>query len=196
MIFNMTEEEWDDVIAVHLKGTFTCMKYASILMRQQRSGRIITFSSESGVMGVSGQTNYGAAKSGIAGLTKVAAQDLGKYSVTANCILPRADTRMTMTEEVRQAREIRKARGLPEEEGGPQNPDDIAPFIVYLASHRASNVNGQTFMVWNGVISLVSQPNIISSIVKPGRWEVEELVRDIPRTIGKDVVNRFLPKES
>ncbi len=77
MVFNMTEEEWDDVIAVHLKGTFSCVKFASILMRQQRSGRIITFSSESGVMGTSGQTNYGAAKSGIAGLTKVAARDLG-----------------------------------------------------------------------------------------------------------------------
>ena len=84
MIFNMSEQEWDDVIAVHLKGTFTIVKHASIIFRQQRSGRIITFSSQSGLVGNSGQANYGAAKSGIAGLTKVLAKDLGRYGVTAN----------------------------------------------------------------------------------------------------------------
>ena len=195
MIFNMTEEEWDAVIAVHLKGTFTCVKYASILMRQQRSGRIVTFSSGSGVFGVTGQTNYGAAKSGIAGLTKVVAQDMGKYGVTANSILPMADTRMTMTEEVRKAREIRKARGLPEEDDvGPMDPEDIAPFIVYLASDKAANVNGQTFQVYGGSISLVSQPRIIKSIKKVGRWDVEELIERIPQTIGKGVVNKFAPQ--
>ena len=77
MIFNMSEQEWDDVIAVHLKGTFTIVKHASIIFRQQRSGRIITFSSQSGLVGNSGQANYGAAKSGIAGLTKVLAKDFG-----------------------------------------------------------------------------------------------------------------------
>ena len=94
MIFNMTEQEWDDVIAVHLKGTFTVVKHACILFRQQRSGRIITFSSESGLVGNSGQANYGAAKSGIAGFTKVVAKDMGRYGVTANAIAPRANTRM------------------------------------------------------------------------------------------------------
>ena len=94
MVFNMTEEEWDDVIAVHLKGTFTVVRHACILFRQQRSGRIITFSSESGLVGNSGQANYGAAKSGIAGFTKVVARDMGRYGVTANSIAPRASTRM------------------------------------------------------------------------------------------------------
>ena len=73
MIFNMTEQEWDDVIRVHLKGTFTVCKHAAILYRQQRSGRIVTFASESGLMGNTGQGNYAAAKNGIAGFTKVAA---------------------------------------------------------------------------------------------------------------------------
>ena len=95
MVFNMTEEEWDDVIAVHLKGTFTVVKHASILFRQQRSGRIITFSSTSGLYGNSGQANYGAAKDGIAGFTRVCARDLGRYGVTANAISPSASTRMT-----------------------------------------------------------------------------------------------------
>ena len=195
MVFNMTEEEWDAVIAVHLKGTFTCVKYASILMRQQRSGRIITFSSSSGVMGTTGQTNYGAAKSGIAGLTKVVARDLGKYGVTANSILPSADTRMTMTEEVRKAREIRIAQGLPEWEAeGPQGPEDIAPFIVYLASDKAFNVNGQTFAVRGNIIALVSQPRVIDAVTKEGRWTVDELLEQIPKTFGKDVVNEYQPK--
>ncbi|MEE9198420.1 MAG: SDR family oxidoreductase [Dehalococcoidia bacterium] len=195
MVFNMTEEEWDAVIAVHLKGTFSCVKYASILMRQQRSGRIITFSSSSGVMGTTGQTNYGAAKSGIAGLTKVVARDLGKYGITVNSILPSAETRMTMTEEFKKAQEIRKAQGLPEEEGeGPMDPEDIAPFIVYLASDKAANVNGQTFAVRGGIIALASQPRIIGAIHKQGRWSVDELIERIPQTFGKDVVNQFMPK--
>ena len=94
MIFNMSEQEWDDVIAVHLKGTFTVVKHACILFRQQRSGRVITFSSQSGLVGNSGQANYGAAKSGIAGFTKVVAKDMGRYGATANSIAPRAQTRM------------------------------------------------------------------------------------------------------
>ena len=91
MLFNMTEEEWDAVIAVHLKGTFTVCKAASILFRQQRSGRIITFSSTSGLYGNSGQANYGAAKDGIAGFTRAVARDLGRYGVTVNSISPGAD---------------------------------------------------------------------------------------------------------
>src|ERR687892_170102 len=97
MVFNMTEQEWDDVIAVHLKGTFTVVKHACILFRQQRSGSIITFSSTSGLYGNSGQANYGAAKDGIAGFTRVVARDMGRYGVTANAISPSAATRMTVS---------------------------------------------------------------------------------------------------
>ena len=94
MFHNMSEEEWDDVISVHLKGTFSVVRHAVPHFRKQRSGRIITFSSESGLVGFPGQANYGAAKSGIGGFTKVVARDLGKYGVTANVIAPRAGTRM------------------------------------------------------------------------------------------------------
>ena len=101
MIFNMSEEEWDAVIAVHLKGTFNCLRHACTHMRDRRYGRIVTFSSGSGLFGNPGQANYGAAKSAIAGLTKVAARDLGKYGITVNAIAPVAATRMTVHEEVR-----------------------------------------------------------------------------------------------
>ncbi len=88
MIFNMSEEEWDAVIAVHLKGHFNCTKPASVLMRQQRYGRIINYSSESGLWGNAGQANYGAAKSAIAGFTRVVARDLGRYAVTVSYTPP------------------------------------------------------------------------------------------------------------
>jgi len=97
MVFNLTEQEWDDVIRVDLKGHFTTIKPASIVMRQQRYGRIVNYSSVSGLGGNSGQANYGAAKAGVAGLTRVVARDLGRYGVTCNCIAPGASTRLTAT---------------------------------------------------------------------------------------------------
>ncbi len=137
MVFNMSEEEWDDVIAVHLKGTFTVVTNACILFRQQRSGRIITFSSESGLFGNSGQANYGAAKSGIAGFTKVVARDMGRYGVTANAIAPRAYTRM-IGDIPDSAAEIRARSGVEpiagEEDLHSLDPGNVAPFVCYLAS--------------------------------------------------------------
>src|SRR5579883_1705113 len=112
MIFNMTEEEWDTVLAVHLKGTFNCVRHACTHMREQRYGRIVTFSSGAGLFGNPGQANYGAAKSAIGGLTKVAARDLGRYGVTVNAICPVAGTRMTLSEAYLRARELRRQQGI------------------------------------------------------------------------------------
>ena len=182
MVFNMTEQEWDDVIAVHLKGTFTVVKNACILFRQQRSGRIITFSSESGLVGNSGQANYGAAKSGIAGFTKVVAKDMGRYGVTANAIAPRATTRM-IGSIPDSAAEIRARGGVASisDSTGDDNlrdldPDSIAPFVCYLASDYAANINAQTFLVYGDSISLVSQPRPERAIWnETGHWEMDEL---------------------
>ena len=182
MVFNMTEQEWDDVIAVHLKGTFTVVKNACILFRQQRSGRVITFSSESGLVGNSGQANYGAAKSGIAGFTKVVAKDMGRYGVTANAIAPRATTRM-IGSIPDTAAEIRARGGVASisDSSGDDNirdldPDAVAPFVCYLASDYAANVNGQTFLVYGDTISLVSQPRPERAIwTEEGHWDMDDL---------------------
>ncbi len=179
MIFNMSEQEWDDVIAVHLKGTFTVVKHACILFRQQRSGRIITFSSESGLVGNSGQANYGAAKSGIAGFTKVVAKDMGRYGVTANAIAPRANTRM-IGDIPASAAEIRARSGVAPISGEDtlteMDPAHIAPFVCYLASDYAANVNGQTFLVYGDTVSLMSQPRPERSIYESsGHWDLETL---------------------
>ncbi len=193
MIFNMTEQEWDDVIAVHLKGTFTVVKNACILFRQQRSGRIITFTSESGLVGNSGQANYGAAKSGIAGFTKVVAKDMGRYGVTANAIAPRASTRM-IGDIPDTAAEIRERSGvatLTEDfDMGALDPDAIAPFICYLASDYADNVNGQTFLVYGNTVSLMSQPRPQRSIYEPsGHWDLDVLRPIAADVLTKDIYN-------
>ena len=202
MIFNMSEEEWDDVIAVHLKGTFNCLRHACTHMRDRRYGRIVTFSSGSGLFGNPGQANYGAAKSAIGGLTKVAARDLGKYGITVNAIAPVAGTRMTVNEEVRHARELRKKQGIQREDRGVAqieelDPDDIAPMVVYLTSEYAKDVNGQFFLCFGTSMALVSQPRPVKTLYKAdGNWTLDELERLAPATVLEGLVNPAPPKEA
>ena len=192
MVFNMTEEEWDDVIAVHLKGTFSVVKHACILFRQQRSGRVITFTSVSGLYGNSGQANYGAAKDGIAGFTRVVARDMGRYGVTSNSISPGAATRMTQSVPD-EARALRAARGI----GGASldtprlrgEGEDVAPFVTWLASDEAAHVNGHIFHITEGLVSLMNEPEPVKTIRKEGKWTVEELAKVFPATIGVELFN-------
>jgi NAD(P)-dependent dehydrogenase (short-subunit alcohol dehydrogenase family) len=199
MIFNMNEEEWDAVLAVHLKGTFACIRHAAPLMREQRYGRIVTFASGSGLFGNPGQANYGSAKSAIGGLTKVVARDLGKYGVTANSICPVAATRMTLTPEVLRAREIRKQQGIVREESALRQlenlkPEDVAPMVAFLASDFAANVNGQFFLCAGSSISLLSQPRAINTLYKEGRWTLDELDEIVPQTLTEGLTNPAPPR--
>lgn len=200
MVFNLSEEDWDAVIAVHLKGTFNCTRHAAVRMRQQRGGRIISMSSTSGLYGNTGQANYGAAKDGIAGLTRVVARELGKYGVTVNAIAPAAQTRMIATIPGK-AREIRAQRGvaLPGQRVTDlpplrAEPDDVAPFVVYLATDAAKNINGQIFLVRGGLVALLNDPAPVRTIVKPGRWTAEEIAQIFPHTLGMELVNPAPPQ--
>jgi NAD(P)-dependent dehydrogenase (short-subunit alcohol dehydrogenase family) len=198
MLFNMTEEEWDAVINVHLKGTFTVCKAASILFRQQKSGRIITFSSTSGLYGNSGQANYGAAKDGIAGFTRAIARDLGRYGVTVNSISPGADSRMTQTVP-QSAKDIRAASGMQSSAAVTplqlnRDPEDVAPMVAWLASDDADNVNGHVFHCQGGQISLMNNPSEERTLRKDGRWSVEEIDAMFPGTLGMDMVNPSPPQ--
>lgn len=199
MIFNMNEEEFDAVIAVHLKGTFNCIRHAAPHMRDQRHGRIIAFASGAGLFGNPGQANYGSAKSAIGGLTKAVALDLGRYGVTANAICPVAATRMTMTPEVLKAREIRKQQGIVREESALRQlenltPEDVAPMVAFLAGDEAAHVNGQFFLCAGSSYSLLSQPRPVKTIFKRGRWTLDELDEIVPQTLTEGLANPAPPR--
>lgn len=215
MVFNLNEEEWDDVIRVDLKGHFTTIKPASVLMRQQRYGRIINYSSVSGLGGNSGQANYGAAKAGVAGLTRVVARDLGRYGVTVNCIAPGAATRLTAT--VPQAsRELRAARGIAggggpaagagganamanraaEEAAKMRGPDMVAPMTVYLLLDEAWNINGRIFQVAGGHVGLLQDMYPpYKNIYKHGKWTLDELRMLVPTNLMAGVQNPAPPAD-
>ena len=201
MVFNMSEQEWDAVLAVHLKGTFNCVRHACTPMREQRYGRIVLFSSGAGLFGNPGQANYGAAKAGISGLTKVAARDLGRYGVTVNAICPVAGTRMTVTDAYLKARELRKQQGIKREDRGTGDiehldPNDIAPMVAYLASETAADVNGQFFLCYGSAIALLSQPRPSRTLFKSdGYWTLDELDRLAPAALTDGLENPAPPRE-
>jgi NAD(P)-dependent dehydrogenase (short-subunit alcohol dehydrogenase family) len=151
MLANMTEEEWDAVIKVHLKGTFGPSRWAAAYWRERskagetNTGRIINTSSTSGIYGNAGQTNYGAAKAGIAAFTIIAAMELGRYGVTVNAIAPAALTRMTENLGMGQA---------PEEMKEKMSPRWIAPIITWLASEESAEVTGRVFDVSGQALSV------------------------------------------
>ena len=195
MIFNMTEEEWDAVIAVHLKGTFSVVRPASEIFREQRSGRIVTFSSVSGLYGQGGQSNYGAAKDGIAGFTRCVARELARFDATANVISPGATTRMT--ESVPDAiRSMRAGPFPPPVEGTLTNePDYVAPMVVWLCTDAAFGVSGNIFHCSGNRVSLMNHPVPSRSIYKNGVWTVDELAAVVPETIGMDLINPAPPQD-
>jgi NAD(P)-dependent dehydrogenase (short-subunit alcohol dehydrogenase family) len=170
-------------------------------MREQRYGRIVLFTSGAGLFGNPGQANYGAAKAGISGLTKVAARDLGRYGVTVNAISPVAGTRMTVTEAYLKARELRKSQGIKREDRGTGeiehlDPNDIAPMVAYLASEPAADVNGQFFLCWGSAIALLSQPRPVRTLFKSdGYWTLDELDRLAPAALTDGLENPAPPKE-
>jgi NAD(P)-dependent dehydrogenase (short-subunit alcohol dehydrogenase family) len=137
MLFSMTEEEWDAVIAVHLKGTFVTARHAAEYWRarakagESNDARIINTTSVAGLYANAGQTNYGAAKAGIAAFTQIAAQELVRYGVTVNAIAPGALTRLT------------EDLGLPEEMSSKMDPRSVAPVVTWLASPESCDVTGQ-----------------------------------------------------
>ncbi|MDY6892149.1 MAG: SDR family NAD(P)-dependent oxidoreductase [Chloroflexota bacterium] len=190
MIFNMTPEEWDDVIKVHLYGHFNCTKPACVIFRQQQSGRIINTSSESG-LGNMGQANYSAAKEGIIGFTRTVARDMARYGVTCNAIRPRAATRMTTSPELQADMErTRSGDSSPNSETGKAisrlDPDAIAPFVAYLATDEAAYINGCTFQVMEGQISLYSEPKQLKTIHTDGIWTLDELSLLVPVELAPD----------
>jgi len=159
MLFNMSEEEWDPVIETHLKGTFTVFRAAAPLMRAQKSGTMIGFTSGA-FAGSVAQANYSAAKGGIVSLTRSAAVGMHKYGVTANVIAPVAKSRMSGNVPF----------GIEMGE-----PEDVAPMVVFLLGDSARDVTGQVYTANGGTIAVWNQPVEVRSMKKEGRWTPEEI---------------------
>jgi NAD(P)-dependent dehydrogenase (short-subunit alcohol dehydrogenase family) len=160
MLFNMADEEWDAVIAVHLRGHFLLTRNAAAYWRAKAKaaggsvyGRIINTSSEAGLLGPEGQANYGAAKAGITALTLSAARGLERYGVRANVICPRARTAMT-------ADVFGEAPELADGQIDALSPEHVVNLVRFLASPAAEDVNGQVFIVYGPTVTLVAAPSV------------------------------------
>ncbi|MGW0499155.1 SDR family NAD(P)-dependent oxidoreductase [Streptomyces sp. NPDC003007] len=173
MLFNMTEGEWDSVVATHLKGTFTVFRAASAVMRKQRSGTLIGFASGNHQGSVS-QANYSAAKGGIISLVRSAALGMHKYGVTANAVAPVARTRMSA--------------GVPMELAEIGEPEDVAPLVVYLLSDAAARqgVTGQVYTVAGAKIAVWAQPRELRAAYASGGWTAERIAECLPGSVGVD----------
>ena len=178
MLVNMTEDECDAVIAVHLKGHFGPTRHAAAYWREQSKagetvrGRVINTSSPSGVFGNVGQANYGAAKAAIAGFTVIAAQELQRYGVTVNCIAPNARTRMT--------EETFGDLPAPEEgEFDPLDPANMSPLVVALAADEAQEITGQCFFVWGSSINVLRSWDAGELFARDERWDADELLSQL-----------------
>jgi 3-oxoacyl-[acyl-carrier protein] reductase len=188
MVWNMTEEDWDRCVDSFLKGSFNCIRFASPLMREQKWGRIINTTSTAW-LGTVGHCNYGAAKAGIVGLTRAVAREMGRYGVTCNAYAPTAATRFTISEEVIAGFKKRYEAGLMtkerfEELTNPPAPETVTPFIIYLCTEAAADINGQVFDVTGGNIALYSEPVKKNTITKKeGLWTVKELIELVPKVL-------------
>jgi NAD(P)-dependent dehydrogenase (short-subunit alcohol dehydrogenase family) len=175
MLFNMTEGEWDAVMRVHLKGTFCPTRHAAAYWRERSKGgravqaRIINTTSVSGTYGNPGQSNYGAAKAGIAAFTIIASRELARYGVTVNAVSPGGLTRMT--ENLRPDRPPEP----PGDEWSARDPENVAPVVVWLASDQASEVTGRVFEASGGRIGISEGWRRGPSVSREGRWDPSEL---------------------
>jgi 3-oxoacyl-[acyl-carrier protein] reductase len=176
MIFNMTEQEFDSVIRVHVKGHFCTMRHASAWWREQSKsksapiyGRLISTSSEAFIFGSVGQPNYAAAKAGIVAMTMSAAQALLKYGVTANVIMPRARTRMN------DSGALAAMFAKPEQGFDNFAPENVAPLVGWLASEKAQRVSGQVFVVWGKHITRVTRPGTETRFETDSPWTLDSV---------------------
>ena len=185
-LVKMNEEDFDSVIGVHLKGSFNCGHHAAVVMKEAGYGRIINVTSSAGLRGNFGQTNYGAAKAGLMGMTFIWALELGKYGVTVNAVAPAGATRMT-------AGLFERTGERPPPE---QNPALNAPLVAYLASEQAGHVNGQVLGRTDYAFTLFQTPRQIAWMWKDGGWDAQGVAEHFDATLGQHLqpVGMVMPK--
>jgi 3-oxoacyl-[acyl-carrier protein] reductase len=182
-IEEITEEQWDEIIGVNVKGLFTTTRAVVPVMKEKGWGRIVNIGSRVGVNGNVGYASYGAAKAGTVGFTFAMAHELAPAGITANCVMPTATT--TKTEQARQRRaELTGVYNPPSQD---TLPEHVAPIVLYLASDDGGGINGQLFHATGGDISLYAPPLMTRVLHKQGKWTQEELVRLVPGAFGADL---------
>ena len=174
-LLKMEEAEFDAVIGVHLKGTFNCARHAAPIMKEKGYGRIVNITSSAGLRGNFGQTNYSAAKAGIAGMTLTWAIELGKYGITINAMAPSAVTRMTTG----------LIPGADQKIPPTMDPALNAPLIAFLASEKAGHVNGQVFGRRGYTYTIFQQYKIVSGMYKPGGWTADEVAANFDTILAQ-----------
>jgi NAD(P)-dependent dehydrogenase (short-subunit alcohol dehydrogenase family) len=189
MIFNMSEEDWDAVVAVHLKGTFNLARHATSYWREQHkagnqlNGRLINTSSDSGILGNAGQSNYGAAKAAVAAMAIIVDREMSRYGVTANAIAPVARTRLTVDATPQTAAGMGTAKAG---EWDPFTPAHVAPLVAWLSSDDAKDVHGEVFRVGMGNVWLMKGWHSVGKVSKKGSmWEPAELGAKLKEELGK-----------
>ena len=189
MLVNMTSEDWDEVMRVHLRGTFAPTRWAATYWRERdRAGhendaRVINTSSPSGLYGNVGQTNYGAAKAGVAAFTIIAATELARYGVTVNALAPGARTRMTENLPI-----LASVDSGSDAAFDSLAPENVAPVVVWLAGPESRKVTGRVFNIWGGQVSVAEGWHAGPGTDRHAQWEVEELADVLP-----DFVDRATP---
>lgn len=190
IIFNMSEEDWDTILDVNLKGHFVPIRFASPIFREQKSGVIVNTASESG-LGHLGQASYSASKEGVVGLTRTVARDLARYGVRCNAIRPRAYTRLANDESLEAMLRSEQLLGRPaigENWANPQafkesKPEHVAALAVWLCSDAAQEVNGRTFVVGGDEVGIYPEPVAVKSIFRRGGWDLDALDEYGTRTL-------------
>lgn len=204
LFVKMSEEEWDSVIAVHLRALYTVTKPAAEVFVKQRGGRIVSTASEAGLGGYAA-SNYAAAKEGVVGFSRTLALELGPYGVTSNAIRPRAGTRMAGAVDMKKALDLARQGKLPlpdfmfeiedmAEGTDSFTPELVSPLVVFLCTDAAAHVNGRDFIVGGGEISLVSLPEKQRSVFTANRWSQEELQQLLPKTLVRGLRNPAAPR--
>ena len=189
MIFNMSEDDWDSVIAVHLKGTFNCTRHACVYWREQHkagnllNGRVINTSSDSGLLGNPSQSNYGAAKAAIAAFSGIIDREMAKYGVTVNAIAPVARTRLTV--DATPATAAIMGQKAPAGEFDVFDPRNIAPLVSWLASDDAADVHGEVFRVGGGTVWLMQGWHSAAKVQQRAVWEPEALGAKLKAELAK-----------
>ncbi|HUY28910.1 MAG TPA: SDR family oxidoreductase [Candidatus Binataceae bacterium] len=194
MIFNMTEEDWDAVVAVHLKGSFNVAHHAAAYWREQHkagnvlNGRLINTSSDSGILGNAGQGNYGAAKAAVAAMAIIVDREMSRYGVTANAIAPVARTRLTVDATPQTAAGMATAKAG---EWDAFTPAHVAPLVAWLSSDDAKDVHGEVFRVGMGTVWLMQGWHTAGKVAKKGAmWEPAELGARLKEELAKGITKK------